>query len=71
MSNEHPTRPEDFDLYALGAFDGDEKVAFETHLASCASCQSKLGEAQGRIAALALSAPSVLPAPGVKERLSS
>lgn len=69
MSNEHPTRPEDFDLYALGAFDGDEKVAFETHLASCASCQSKLGEAQGRIAALALSAPSVLPAPGVKERL--
>jgi anti-sigma-K factor RskA len=69
MSSEHPTREEDFDVYALGALDGDEKVAFETHLASCASCKVKLGEARGRMALLALAAPATLPSPGVKERL--
>jgi len=69
MTSGHPTRPEDFDLYALGVFDGDEKAAFEAHLASCATCQAQLAEANGRMASLALSAPAVLPAPGVKERL--
>jgi anti-sigma-K factor RskA len=69
MSGTHPTREEDFDLYALGALDGDEKVAFESHLASCAGCKEKLAEANGRIAMLAFAAPATLPSPGVKERL--
>jgi anti-sigma-K factor RskA len=69
MSTGHPTREEDFDLYALGALDGDEKVAFETHLASCADCAQKLGEAMGRMSMLAFTAPATLPSPGVKERL--
>jgi anti-sigma-K factor RskA len=69
MSSEHPTREEDFDVYALGALDGDEKIAFETHLASCARCKVKLGEARGRMALLALAAPATLPSPGVKEWL--
>ena len=51
MSGTHPTREEDFDLYALGALDGDEKAAFEAHLASCASCKMKLAEATGRMRA--------------------
>ena len=31
--------PEDFDLYALGALDGEEKQAFEAHLRVCPACQ--------------------------------
>ena len=69
MSGTHPTREEDFDLYALGALDGDEKVAFETHLDTCTDCKVKLADSYGRIALLAFSAPAVAPPPQVKERL--
>jgi len=67
--NEHPTRPEDFDLYALGALEGEERAAIESHVATCAACANKLAEAQGRIALLAFAAPRVEPSPAVKERL--
>ena len=69
MTNGHPTREEDFDLYALGALDGEEKREFESHVASCAGCQAKLAEARGRISLLALAAPPVAPSPAVKQRL--
>jgi anti-sigma-K factor RskA len=69
MSNGHPTREEDFDLYALGALDGDEKRAFESHVTTCATCSAQLAKAQGRMALLALAAPQVRPSPGVKEQL--
>jgi anti-sigma-K factor RskA len=69
MSSEHPTRPEDFDLYALGALDDAERQAFESHVASCADCTEKLAAARGRIAILAFAAPRVDPSPGVKESL--
>jgi anti-sigma-K factor RskA len=69
MSGTHPTRPEDFDLYALGALDADEKVLIEAHVASCADCAQKVAEAQGRMALLAFAAPRVEPSPGVKETL--
>lgn len=57
MANGHPTREEDFDLYALGALEGDEKQAIESHVASCAACARKLAEARGRIAMLSFAAP--------------
>jgi anti-sigma-K factor RskA len=69
MSNEHPTRPEDFDLYALGALDDAERQAFESHVVSCADCAGKVAQARGRMAILAFAAPSVAPSPGVKESL--
>jgi anti-sigma-K factor RskA len=69
MSGPHPTRLEDFDLYALGALDPAEKVVIESHVASCPDCAQKLAEAQGRMAILAFAAPRVEPSPGVKERL--
>jgi anti-sigma-K factor RskA len=69
MSGPHPTRLEDFDLYALGALDADERVLIEAHVASCPDCAQKLAEAQGRMAILAFAAPRVEPSPGVKERL--
>ena len=69
MTNGHPTREEDFELYALGSLDPAEAEAFETHLHACASCARKLAEARGRLAALSFAAPRVEPAPAVKERL--
>ena len=67
--NGHPTREEDFDLYALGALEGDEKLAIESHVAGCADCARKLAEARGRIALLAFAAPPVAPSAAVKQRL--
>jgi anti-sigma-K factor RskA len=67
--NGHPTREEDFDLYALGALEGDEKQAIESHIAACADCARKLAEARGRLAALSFAAPRVDASPRVKEQL--
>lgn len=67
--NGHPTRPEDFDLYALGVLEGEDKAAFEAHVPTCAACAEKLAEARGRIALLAFAAPRVEPSPSVKERV--
>jgi hypothetical protein len=67
--NAHPTREEDFDLYALGALDADERQAIESHISACADCSRKLAQAHGRIALLALAAPPAEPSPSVKERL--
>jgi anti-sigma-K factor RskA len=69
LTNGHPTREEDFDLYALGALEGDEEQAIETHVASCPDCSRRLAEARGRIAMLALIAPPVAPSTNVKARL--
>ena len=65
----HPSREEDFDLYALGALEGDEKLAIESHVASCPDCTRRLAEARGRISLLALAAPPVAPPVAVKQRL--
>jgi|HubBroStandDraft_6_1064221.scaffolds.fasta_scaffold80443_2 anti-sigma-K factor RskA len=65
----HPTREEDFDLYALGALEDDEKLAIESHVSACSDCARKLAEARGRISLLALAAPQSDPSPLVKQRL--
>src|SRR5580700_1020926 len=69
MTNGHPTREEDFDLYVLGALEGDEKQAIESHLAGCADCAGKLAAARGRVAAISFAAPRVEPSAAVKDRL--
>jgi anti-sigma-K factor RskA len=69
MTNGHPTREEDFDLYVLGALEGDEKQAIESHLPGCADCARRLASARGRIAALSFAAPRTEPSPAVKDRL--
>jgi anti-sigma-K factor RskA len=69
MTNGHPTREEDFDLYVLGALEGDEKQAIESHLAVCAECARKLTAARGRVAAISFAAPRTEPSPAVKDRL--
>jgi anti-sigma-K factor RskA len=69
MTNGHPTREEDFDLYVLGSLEGDEKQAIESHLAACADCARKLAAARGRVAAISFAAPRVEPSAAVKDRL--
>src|SRR5580704_2254683 len=61
--------PEDFDLYALGALDGEEKQAFEAHLSACQACQKELAAAKQRVLRLGLAAPAVAPRPQVKSAL--
>ncbi|HXU20159.1 MAG TPA: anti-sigma factor [Verrucomicrobiae bacterium] len=65
----HPTCDEDFDLYALGALEGTEKQALESHVAFCLGCAQKLADARGRIAILALATPAARAPVNVKERL--
>lgn len=67
--NEHLQFEQDLELYALGALEGDEKRHLESHLRACAECARKLELARGRVALLALNAPSVTPRPQVRERL--
>jgi len=67
--NAHPTREEDFDLYALGALEGEEREALDRHFSECAACARKLAEARTRVAMFILAAPSVEPSPEVKRRL--
>ena len=69
MTNGHPTREEDFDLYVLGALEGDEKQAIESHLATCGECARKLTAARGRVATISFAAPRAEPSPAVKDRL--
>lgn len=66
---ERHVNPEDPDLYALGALDGEEKQAFEAHVRTCAACAAEVEAARARIAMLGLAAPPVVPARHVKEAL--
>jgi anti-sigma-K factor RskA len=69
VTNEHPYREEEFDLYALGVLEGDELRGIESHVTSCNSCAQKVAEARGRIAMLAFSAEPQEPSLEVRQRL--
>ena len=65
----HSQFEEDFELYAIGVLDGSEKTEFEAQLADSAESRAKLAAARGRLALLALAAPSVTPPLEVRERI--
>jgi anti-sigma-K factor RskA len=67
--NGHLQFEDDFELYALGALDGEDKATVEAHLAGCAECRTKLESARTRMALLGLAAPSAAPAARVRERV--
>ena len=57
-------------VYALGALDGEERREFEAHLAQgCAQCAATLSQHEETLAALARSAPPMVPPPEVREAL--
>jgi len=65
MQDSH-ANAEDFDLYALGALDGQEKQVLEAHLLVCPACQKELSRAKQRVLRLGLAAPAMAPRPQVK-----
>lgn len=67
--NDHPQAGEIFEEYALGALEGEERRAFESHVKTCPECSGRLDQARARMALLALGAPQSDPPPGAKERL--
>lgn len=67
--NGHPQFEEDFDLYALGTLDPEEKRGIESHIKNCAACLDRLAAAHARIAMLGLAAPAADPELRVKQRL--
>jgi anti-sigma-K factor RskA len=69
VTHGHPYREEDFDFYALGVLEADERRGIETHVNSCAACAQKVAEARGRIALLAFSAEPQEPSIKVRQRL--
>lgn len=68
MTDKH-ANPEDLDLYALGALDGDDKKTLEAHVRSCPACAQQLAEARQQTALLGLAAAPVAPRPAVKAAL--
>jgi anti-sigma-K factor RskA len=68
MTTPH-ANPEDLDLYALGALDGEDKQALDAHLRDCAYCQQQLAAARQRTALMGLAAPPATPRPQVKAAL--
>jgi len=68
MTEPH-ANPEDLDLYALGALDGQEKQTLEAHLRACSACRGELAAARRRVSLLGLAAPPLAPSPSVKTAL--
>ncbi len=68
MTGPH-ANPEDLDLYALGALDGEDKQALDAHLRNCPHCQQQFAAARRRTALVGLAAPPVAPRPQVKSAL--
>jgi len=68
MTETH-ANPEDFDLYAMGALDGEERQRFEAHLSACSLCRQELAAAQKRTALLGLAAQPINPPAHVKSAL--
>jgi len=65
----HEQFAEDLGLHALGALEGDAKVALEKHLQECASCRRELEQLRGDAALLALSTSGPRPPARAKTRL--
>jgi anti-sigma-K factor RskA len=65
----HEQFADDLALLALGALQGDERVALEKHLEGCFACRRELERLRGDMALLALSASGPAPPQRSRERL--
>jgi anti-sigma-K factor RskA len=65
----HEQFADDLALLALGALQGDERVALEKHLEGCSACRRELERLRGDTALLALSASGPQPPQRSRERL--
>ena len=70
MATEHEHWLEQGEIYALGALDGEERRAFEAHLASgCAVCVAYIRQTSEALVLLDRSLKPLLPSPGVKAKV--
>ena len=67
--NAHEQFAEDLALYALGAIEGEERLAVEKHLDECSACRTDLEQLRGDAALLAFSAGGPRPPARSRERL--
>jgi anti-sigma-K factor RskA len=65
----HEQFADDLSLYALGALQGEERLAVEKHLKECLGCRQELAQLQGDLALLGLSASGPKPPLRSRERL--
>jgi anti-sigma-K factor RskA len=65
----HEQFAEDLALHALGVLEGEERVALEKHLESCAGCRRELEQLRGDMALLALSTAGPTPPRRARQRL--
>lgn len=66
---EHLQFDEDFELYALGVLDAEERSAFEAHLVGCSICKGRLAQAQQRVGFMGTGVAQTRPAAYVKQAL--
>src|SRR5271165_131755 len=67
--NAHEQFADDLALYALGALEGEERLAVEKHLDECSACRSELELLRGDAALLAFSTSGPRPPARSRERL--
>jgi anti-sigma-K factor RskA len=67
--NLHDQFADDLPLYALGALEGEERLAVEKHLQECSVCRLEVERLRGDLALLAVSASGPKPPPRSRERL--
>jgi len=65
----HEQFADDLALHALGVLEGEERVALEKHLESCAGCRRELEQLRGDTALMALSAGGPTPPQRARQRL--
>jgi anti-sigma-K factor RskA len=65
----HEQFADDLSQYALGALQGEERLAVEKHLEACPDCRHELARLKGDLALLALSANGPRPPLRSRERL--
>jgi len=66
---DHDALREAAGLYVLGALVGDERQAFDAHLATCAECQADVRALGGVVRALPYAVPQVDPPPALRGRV--
>jgi anti-sigma-K factor RskA len=69
--NEHPPFIENIPAYAIGALDAEGAAALESHLKTCASCQTELAEYRAVSESLLTAIPPRQPSAALRKRLQS
>ena len=67
--NEHPRFIENIPAYAIGALDGADITALESHLKTCASCRAELAEYRAVSESLLTAVPPKQPSVALRKRL--